>query len=265
MRLRYLLTAALLSAAPLLSAAAEPQILGLLAQNQAIPLTCSGGECFAEFSSFCMEPNRGSPEHLTAYDPTEGADLVLVATAADGSETRLPAGDLAKFVSVRGYAAVRVSVPAGTLEELGATSIALKVGKRVSLLPTPMPTYKRPHEPEEIALTTGPRRALGERIVDQGGARADAARLLSRMMNVLPDWGHVGTEARDGLWREAIAGAGLADSGGPGVTIARRAYDVCRAKDPAETHFSLRQCLEGRHDHLIWSLNYKYWIGVAGS
>ncbi len=265
MRLRHLLCAALLSAVPFLGASAEPQILGLLARSEVVPLKCVGGECYAEFSSFCMEPDRFSPSHKTAYYPAQGADLALVATLAEGGELRLPVGDVATFISVRGYASVRVSVPEEALAELGVSAIALEVGERVSLLPVARPHYRRPHEPDEIAVTTGPRRLLGQRIMDRGGPRADAARHLDRLLNALPEWGRVDDEVRQGLWRETIETAGLGDTSAPGLVIAQRAYEVCRAKDPDVTRFSLRQCLEGRHDRLIWSLNRRYWISVAGS
>lgn len=263
MRLRYLATAAVLAVAPLFGAAAEPQILGLLARAEAVPLVCSGGECFAEVSSFCMEPDRSSPAHATAYTPVEGADLTLVATAADGSVTTIPAAGLAAFENRRGYATVRVSVPKSVLAELGATSVALTIGPRVSLLPRPSAKFRRAHEPEEIAITTGPHRIVGERIVDRGGAPADAARLLDRLLNRLPDWGDVNDQVRDGLWRQTIEMAALETSSG--ADIALEAFEVCRAKDPEVTRFTFRQCLEGRHDKLIWGLNKVYWASVGGS
>ena len=263
MRLRYLATAAVLAAAPFFGASAEPQILGLLARSEAVPLICKGGECFAELSAFCMEPDRSSPAHATAYFPAEGADLTLVATAADGSESRLVAAGLAAFENRRGYASVRVTVAESALAELGFTSIAVKVGARVSLLPEPSPKFRRAHEPEEIAITTGPRRVVGERVVDRGGAPADAARLLDRLLNGLPVWGSVSDEVRNGLWRETVEVAGLETS--DGESIARGAYELCRDKDLEAVRFTFRQCLEGRHDKLIWSLNRVYWASVGGS
>ena len=167
MRLRYLATAAVLAVAPLFGAAAEPQILGLLARAEAVPLVCSGGECFAEVSAFCMEPDRSSPNHATAYSPAEGADLTLVATAADGSVTNIPAAGLAAFENRRGYASVRVSVPQSVLAELGATSVALTVGQRVSLLPRPSfppplsfpppPSFPRKRESRSVSASGSPR------------------------------------------------------------------------------------------------------------
>lgn len=263
MRILSLIAAAVLSVAPLTGALAEPQILGMLAQNEPITLNCSGGECFAEFSAFCMEPNRASPSHNTAYVPAEGAALTLIARATDGSVKEFPAADLASFRNVRGYAAVRVSVDAGILADLGAEGIALKVGERVALLPLPKPEFRRPHEPGEVALALGPRRALGERIVDRGGSRADGARLIGRMINALPESSRVGAEVRSGLWRATVEGAGYADASGS--SVAGQAFEYCLAKDPDDTGFTLRQCLERRHDWLIWSLNREYWASVGGS
>ncbi len=92
MKIRFLVTAIVLAAVPLAGASAEPQILGLLAQSEIIPLVCADGKCSAEFSSFCMEPDRASPGHLTKYFPTGDADLTLIAKTADGGEMCLPAG-----------------------------------------------------------------------------------------------------------------------------------------------------------------------------
>ena len=45
------LTAIALSPAP---AQAAPQILGLIAYNEPVPMTCVGGTCTAELSSVCF-------------------------------------------------------------------------------------------------------------------------------------------------------------------------------------------------------------------
>jgi hypothetical protein len=264
MQFRTFAIAAALAAAPLTGASAEPQILGLLAQSEPLTLNCSGGECFAEFSSFCMEPDRDSPSHETAYQPFDEADLTLVASTPTG-EKRLSARDLASFVSVRGYAAVRVSVPETVLADLGASSVALAVGRHVALMPTADPKYRRPHESQEIALAKGPRRLAGERIVDQGGDKAAAARVLGRLINGLPERGPINPAAREALWDQRIEVAGLPESVKAGVSTARRDYRSCLGQDPEETGFSMRQCLEHRHDYLIWRLNSQYWASVGGS
>lgn len=264
MQIRSLAIAFLLAAAPLAGASAEPQILGLLAQSEPVTLNCSGGECFAEFSAFCMEPDRASPGHLTDYRPFEEADLTLLASTPDG-ERRLSVADIATFTSVRGYAAVRVSVPEAALEAMGASSVALKVGRLVALMPSADPSYHNPHEPQEIALAKGTRRVVGERIVDRGGDTSAAAHVLTRLINGLPERRRVSTSRRQGLWRQVIEVAGIPEALEPGLSMARRDFGDCLAQDPEETGFSLRRCLERRHDFQIWRLNSKYWASVGGS
>jgi hypothetical protein len=236
MQFRTFAIAAALAAAPLTGASAEPQILGLLAQSEPLTLNCSGGECFAEFSSFCMEPDRDSPSHETAYQPFDEADLTLVASTPTG-EKRLSARDLASFISVRGYAAVRVSVPETVLADLGASSVALAVGRHVALMPTADPKYRRPHESQEIALAKGPRRLAGERIVDQGGDKAAAARVLGRLINGLPERGPINPAAREALWDQRIEVAGrdwVFDAAMPGTPA--------RLSDLASQQSVLGQC-----------------------
>ncbi len=108
-------------------------------------------------------------------------------------------------------------------------------------------------------------RYQANRIVDNGGVTADAARVMTRLLNALPEWERVSTEKRDGLWRQAIVEQGVKAPSAEAMDVVRDAYDVCRSKDPEQTRFSLRQCLEGRHHKLIWSLNSTYWKSVGGS
>ena len=61
MHIRVLAISAVLAFLPFGYVSAEPQILGLVATNSAKQLNCVGGECFAEFTAFCMEPDRASP------------------------------------------------------------------------------------------------------------------------------------------------------------------------------------------------------------
>jgi hypothetical protein len=264
MKIRALVTAIVLAAVPLAGASAEPQILGLLAQSDPVTLNCEGGECFAEFSSFCMEPDRASPGHLTDYSPFDEADLTLLASTPEG-EKRLSVADLVTFTSVRGYAAVRVSIPQAALEKMGASSVALKVGRLVALMPSADPSYHNPHEPQEVALAKGTRRLVGERIVDRGGDTSAAAHVISRLINGLPEKRLVSISRRQGLWREVIETAGVPETLKPGLSMARREFASCRDQNPEETGFSMRRCLERRHDFQIWRLNSKYWASVGGS
>ena len=79
------------TAFPTGGAAAAPQILGMVATAEPMPLVCAGGTCSAEFSTFCLQDKRVPPRPGTAYTVAGGGGLTLVVTATDGSERRLPA------------------------------------------------------------------------------------------------------------------------------------------------------------------------------
>lgn len=265
MRLCSVVFAALMFGVPFSGALAEPQILGLMAQNEPVPLKCVGGECYAEVSSFCMEPMRASPRHASVYHPFDDARVTLIAKHADGTESRLFAGEVARFVSQRGYAAVRISVPEAKLAEIGASSAAIEVGRRVALMPEWNKYSRRAHEPEEIALARGPNRETGERLVDNGGARAETARVLSYLINALPEKGVADQPTKEGLWQQVAARHDLSAFGRGAVSEAKDAVGYCLGRDPAETGFTMRQCLERSHDLQIWHLNSVYWAAVGRS
>lgn len=263
MHFRKLIAAtAILAVAPLMAAKAEPQILALITTDGAKPLTCAQGECYAEFTSFCMEPGRQSPAHVTAYVPATGADLTLVATTGDGREIRMPVPTQASFVSQRGFAAVRIGVPEAAIAELGAIKVAIAVGPKVALLPVPMAKYKRPHKPAQIAAALGPNRVVGERLVDNGGRTADSARVLSYLINALPEQGRVDPATHRSLWQETMPDVppGLIETG---QRYAKRSYQHCLANLASDQRFSLRQCLQRAHDVGLWSLTSKYWRTVG--
>lgn len=257
MHARTPMIAAALTLAPL-AAVAEPQILALVATGAPKALVCEDGECFVEASAFCMEPGRAGPDHQSVYLAPADADVRLVARAADGRETRIAAGPLARFVSQRGYAAVRVSVPEALKAELGAESLSLEVGPRAALLPKPSPRDKRPHRAEEVAVALGAHRALGESIVDRN---ADDARALSLAVNALPEDRRETPQERRRL-AEALDAAPEAVVGS-GRRAAQRALDVCLLETGSDDRFSLRQCLQHAHDRAMWELNRRFWLAVG--
>lgn len=249
---------ALTPRAPALSA---PQILALLETQGPKPLTCVDGECFAEFSSFCMEPGREGPDHDTVYLMAKGTDIRIIGRTADGKKASLPANGLARFKSQRGYTAVRISLPMAALPPGGLKSLAISVGRHAALLPKPLESHRKPHEPAEVAVALGPNRLTGEQIVDNGGARADGARLLSYMINALPKDQRVGAADRRALWRQAMAAA-PAKLKSRNLRLAHSGYQRCLAEYREGSKFPFRKCLEHMHDHALWELNRRYWIAV---
>ena len=253
---RTILLAAALAAAPLV-AQAEPQILALVATGAPKPMICDGGECFVETSAFCMEPARLGPDHQSTYLAPAEADIRLVARMGDGREVRIAAGPIARFVSQRGYGAVRVSVPESLKAELGAERLSIEAGTGAALLPQALPRHKKPHRPEEIAAALGPNRGLGAAIVD---AHADAARAISHAINALPE------RRRESAAERAGAAAALDEAPGAlvgdGRRTAQRALSACLLEVSRDDRFSLRQCLQHAHDRAMWELNRSYWLAV---
>lgn len=243
------------------AAVIEPQVLALIDSHGGKPLNCDGKECFVEISAFCMEPGRPGPAHETPYSLAEGAALVLVARFKDGSRRRIDAAGV-RFQSQRGYSAVRMSVPQDLLVASGAESLAIEIGPRVVLLPKPLPSYQIRHQASEIEAALGPNRVVGERLVDDGGGRADGARLLSYLINALPPAVEVSAPTAGGLWRAVLA-AVPETVRAAGRKSARRGYERCLGEFGTDTGFTLRECLQHRHDRHMRILNQDYWQSVG--
>lgn len=259
-RLLSLFVAAVL-VAPLSVAHAAPQALGLMATNAAVPLPCLAGECAAEFSAFCLQQTRGVPDPGARYRVL-GEDFTLLAIAADGKTRRLSGADHLTIVSARSFSAVRISLSKQMLAALGAVRAAVEVGPRVSLVPVAVAGDPDPQSDEEVATASGPLRKLGEAIVDNAGAEADAARLTNALINDLPEAGRVGVARAERLWRERLA---QSTAGAEAVTQATGIYETCRARVAAGHYFSLRRCLEVKHDERMLNLNRRYWQAIVGS
>ena len=263
-RIPFLFAVAVIVALPNLGASAAPQILAVLASDEGIPLTCSGGVCQAELSAFCLQRHRPAPGYGTVYGPAARGAFTLVVRGADGGERRLPAAEHVAFLQNRGYTAVTARVPEHVLAALGAISASIKVDANASLLPAPRSGDPEPLTPDEIALAVGPMRVLGSRVVD-GSADADAARILAAMVNLLPATKFGRSEHRAGLWRDAAANGPLAQTDRPGSWRARMEYDGCVEAVEEHRTFSMRSCLERRHDHLMRELTHDYWNADVAS
>ena len=262
MRIRLVLAiAAAAIAAPLAGAGAAPQVLGLVATNAPVPLNCFAGECSAQLSTFCLQQVRDIPAPGAPYRAV-GDGLSLIAIAADGKARRLSGAEHLAITSKRGYNAVEISISRRALEALGAVRAAVEVGPKVSLVPVPVVGDTDPQSAQEIAAATGPLRDLGDQIVDDAGPEADAARLTSDLINDLPDRGRVGSDVGDRLWRQRLA---RQDADPETVALAAAAYGICRQRVDAGYYFSLRRCLEFKHDEQMMELNRRFWKAIVGS
>ncbi len=237
-------------------AAAEPQILGVIASLEPVTLQCARGECSAEFSSYCIERYRKSPIWRTAYYVHDPETLTLEGVRKDGTVIQLSAVEHLTITSARGRSAISMSLPSSLLLDYDLASIQVSVGDRATLIPEPIAGARRPHTEADIALATGPLRDAAAAIIDHGGKTVDAALLTAQLINALPQGGRASTAERDALWQVAT----LSESS-PGYTLAEEGYEFCYDTTRVGM-MSLRQCLGSVHDRFISELNSEYWQAV---
>ncbi|MEQ9349639.1 MAG: hypothetical protein RII27_03785, partial [Alphaproteobacteria bacterium] len=86
-----------------------PQLLAVLTTPVAVPLQCRYGQCHAELTSFCLEPERRAPARGTRYEARNADDFVLTGMTADGQTISVPAGEMVAITSLRGHSAIQVT------------------------------------------------------------------------------------------------------------------------------------------------------------
>jgi hypothetical protein len=244
-------------------AQAAPQVLGIVASNGPIPLTCDAGGCRADLSTFCLQQPRDNPQPGQSYMPLDGADIVLTGRNAAGETVRLPAASYLGFTTDRGFTAIEVSLPAEKLAALGLTDPGIEIGEKASLIPAAAASDADPQTAGEIAIAAGAYRDKGAEFFDQAGESGDAIRLANRMINALPRGRRAGDS--DGQVLEAAIATPAGQAAAPGgVTLARQMFSTCREKVDVTHHVaSMRACLEGTHDRLVVNTNIDFWNSLG--
>lgn len=229
-------------------------------------MTCADGRCAAYLSAFCIQRAREAPAPGTAYAPVAGeGGVTLVVTTADGTSRRVAATHVLRFESLDGYSSVRASVPQAVLRRLGAVEAAVEVGARALLVPEPVPGDPDPLTEQELALAAGPMRAAAHDLFDRpGNPRADAARLISRLINALPEHRPPEPAQRDGLWRRQVHARALAGIDPAAARRAQMAYGACRWQAEHGYGKGLRACLRATHDAFMMDVNQDYWDRLGG-
>ena len=242
-------------------ALAAPQILAVLATDTGVPFTCRNGLCRAELSTYCLQRERPAPNAGTVYHPAVSDDFTLSVKTASGKTRNLPAAKHVAFVEARGFMAITAVIEERQLKRLGSLNAVLRIGEQASMLPEAIPDDPNPLSAKEIAYATKSLRQHAKGIVDdQPGAMA--ARLLTRVMNTMPNEGQINPGDDGQLWRDAI---GEEIPNLKGLAPARNAYDRCFRGSQARAYGGVRRCLEFRHDEFIRSLNVDYWESQPGS
>ncbi len=247
------------------SAAASPQVLGLVASVRPVPMTCDASGCQAELSSFCLEQQRPYPRPGSVYRVAPGSVIALIVTNKKGEVRRLDANPYLSFVDSRGFPSVTAALSGRAIADLDIASVAIEIRKDATLLPEVKLGDKNPQSPDELALVTGSYRQKAERYFDDSGRDADAIRLTNAMINDLPR-GELGKNAAD---PDLLAKIEADYQGVPvdpaGVKQAEEIHQNCVAKVDVSHHIeSMRRCLEGSHDILLTHTNRAASGNLAG-
>jgi hypothetical protein len=257
-----------------------PQVLGLIAAAQPIPLTCADGTCTALVSSFCLQQDRPTPAAGQRYEPAGAGDVTLVVTGADGSTAEFSAAGLLGYVSDGHFTRTRIEMAEGRLASLGATEVAVRIAPMVSLMPRLDRPVAAAVAARDAEAADGAPRYIAETFFAAGTPRADAAVTMTRLINLLPAQGPVmGTRAgirqgvdpiaavpaeRAALWSRMDAAGGLRGVSPAGAERARSELDRCGAYAEMGMKLTLRGCLESSHDRTLREVNDEYWKSQPG-
>lgn len=239
------------------TALAAPQILGLVATGEAVPMQCENGVCSALLSAFCLQERRLPPDFETPYRPVRAGAVTLAVMAADGRVQRFEAANLVQFRSRYGYTAIRADLSLAALGGPSPVSVSLEIAPRTTMLPDALPGDADPLTGEEIALAAGPLRVAAEAVLEGDSEAARTGRIAARLINALPAQGDIAVAAREGLW-ESVAGSDA-------PSRARRMFSACGRSVDQSVGYPLRKCLEERHERLQIESTRKYWDSLGGS
>jgi hypothetical protein len=250
------------AAAALSPALGAPQMMGLVANNSAVPLQCERGECFAELTAFCLQPLRSSPIRGTPYRLHDNTSLVATATTKDGRTIELDPGRDLRFKAERSHVAVRVSLSAREMFRLELKKVHITVARNATLVPVAVSGDRIPLQPDEIAAAAGRLRAFGSDYVDREQQWMPVARMANRLINALPPGGRVSQQQRRALWAKTIRPDDFTTTpAGTGQRL-HVIYDDCQQAVATARRPSLRRCLESKHDSMVGALNNQYWHAI---
>jgi len=237
-------------------AVAAPQALGLVATYGDVELKCTGDECHADFTAFCLQQNRKSPDRGTNYFLANG-EIRISGVTASGKMMDLNARSHLRIESRRRHLAVRLTIPRVTLNATTFERVTVNIKDGVVLLPETRVGDATPHAPQEVAALGHQMRSIGTSMVDANPDRMAAARILGDVINGLPERGKSNDGLRQKLWDDSIGRRGAASPAGA-VDRARGIHRLCGWLAGRGTP-NMRQCLENQHDVLIQFLNSEYW------
>jgi hypothetical protein len=243
--------------------AAAPQALGLVASSEPLPLLCEGSECQAHLSAFCLQERRDIPPLGTVYQLVTAAAVKLVLTTAAGETIEVPAAGAVSFTVYRSYTAIRASVPSRLLAARGALAAALVIESDALLMPRAEAADPKPQTTADVDLATGRLRSPAVAFFDSRGDEADAAKLVNRLINALPERERALSLEDGELWSRTISTQATAAATPTGVQLAQNIHESCRVSRSLGQRYTMRGCLESAHALLMSDLNRDFWQSLG--
>ena len=242
---------------------AAPQALALTATDDAVQLTCADGVCQAEFSAFCLQPERVAPKPGTAYRLTAASTLTIQGRDAAGQTVSLTPGDWLKFAAARSHTAVRIHVDQRELTRRGLTAITIAVADDVALAPEPAEGDDNPITASEMDVVEQIQRPVGATVVDRNSEGMAAARIANRLVNSLPSF-EADRAATGRTWTRLMTSARTRGLSPMAERLAQNGYELCRYYADRVLVGDMRGCMQGQHDKLMKVLNSDYWKALNG-
>jgi hypothetical protein len=245
---------------------AAPQALGVAASLRPTPMLCTEAGCRADLSAFCLQQQREDPPPGTVYRLAPGTKVILLVTGQDGQQRRLDAQRYLSFTDDRGFVSITARLTPAALAELGATAVAIEVGRDATLLPQAITGDPNPQGEDEVALATGANRAKAGAFFDRPGRDADAIRLTNAMLNALPEGRRSRSDTNGHVLDQILDQYRGAPIDPAGAVLAESIHRACVEKtDVTHQVDSMRNCLEGSHDILSTHVNIDFWNSLGGS
>ncbi|MCY3981949.1 MAG: hypothetical protein OXF51_09350 [Alphaproteobacteria bacterium] len=250
------------------SAAAAPQALMVAAGGGEVHLACSGTDCRAEISTFCLQPDRPNPEFGHRYNILAMADqqgaIRLVGYRNDGSEVVLPLESSAVLTAERDHSAVMLTVPAPVLHEHGVRRLSVRVSEPVMLVPQAVAGDSRTQDGEDLAFLATTARQAALYTIDEHPDQVGATRIVRDVLNGVPADRPTTPSERQTAWSQAEPGRETSGA----RFIARTAYNGCKHVTAVGDVrlYGFRSCMGVMPAEIIGEVNdaYAEWIG-AGS
>ena len=226
-----------------LSAQAAPQVLALIATDQPVSLYCEDAVCTASLPTICIQPERRQPGDGRDYRLADGQSLTV-----QGDRGTISVSTDVQLITKRTHVAVEVRIPRSFIIDLRNPKV--RVGEGVSAVPVPDATDLRPIATKELALATGPRRAVATKMVDREPARTPAVSMTNRLVNLV----RAGADHRQS-WSEIVADAKARKVAPAAIRYAQTMHDVCDFKLDAGINESFRTCIGELNDEAMDYLN----------